>query len=447
VSNENEHTYPSARMSWSMVALLTIAYVLSFVDRSIIGLLIEPIKADLKITDVQAGYLMGIAFALFYGTIGVPLGWLADRKRRTWIVAAGIAIWSLATAASGLARSFSHLFVARMAIGAGEAALSPCAMSMIGDSFPPEKRGKPVAVYSAALALGSGIASLIGAAVLTWANTADGITLPLVGAVKPWQFAFFIVGLPGVLLAIAFLFVKEPPRQKVEASAGLRASGFGDMFGYIWERRGAFLGLIFLVCVMTITAYGQGFNASAFVRKFGWAPEKYALVNGIITLAIGPAIVTAMGILCDYWRKSGQDDAPFYLLSFGFVIMILGAATGLLMPNPVLALTVLTIGAVGMAAVTTTGIITLLDITPAAIRGQVVAIYYMLISITGLSIGPTAVGWLSTKVFGEANLHYASSAVPALFGTIGILLIPFVGNRYRVQRALVNGDAPHDGSN
>jgi MFS family permease len=437
----SEPAYPSARMSWSMVTLLTIAYVLSFVDRSIIGLLIEPIKADLHISDEQAGYLMGIAFALFYGTIGVPLGWLADRKRRTWIVAAGIAIWSLATAASGLARSFSHLFVARMAIGVGEAALSPCAMSMIGDSFPPEKRGKPVAVYSAALALGSGIASLIGAAVLTWAKTSAGIELPLVGAVKPWQFAFFVVGLPGVFLAVAFLFVKEPPRQAVAQSSGLDKTGFTDMFGYVWKRRGSFLGLIFLVCIMTITAYGQGFNPSAFARKYGWATEKYALVNGIITLVIGPVMVTGMGVLCDYWRKSGQDNAPFYLLTLGFVMMVMGASLGLLMPTPELALAVLTFGSMGVAAITTTGIITLLDITPAAIRGQVVAIYYMLISITGLMIGPTAVGYLSTHVFGEDHLHYAASAVPAIFGILGLTMLPFIGKRYRLQRAVVAGEA------
>ena len=130
-----------------MVILLTIAYVFSFVDRGILGLLIEPIKADIHLTDEQLGYLIGPAFALFYATMGLPLGWLADRVRRTWIVTAGIALWSIATAASGLASSVWHLLAARMSVGVGEATLGPCAMSMIADSFPPERRGKPVAIY------------------------------------------------------------------------------------------------------------------------------------------------------------------------------------------------------------------------------------------------------------------------------------------------------------
>ena len=124
-------TYPSPLRGWSLTLLLTLAYILSYVDRSILGLLIQPIKADLGISDEQVGLLIGLAFGLFYATIGVPLGWLADRARRTWIVASGITLWSAATAVSGLAASFAQLFAARMAVGVGEATLSPCAMSLV----------------------------------------------------------------------------------------------------------------------------------------------------------------------------------------------------------------------------------------------------------------------------------------------------------------------------
>jgi MFS family permease len=137
---------PSPVQCWFLTLLLTLAYVLSYVDRSILGLLIQPIKADLHITDEQLELLIGLAFGLFYATIGVPPGWLADRARRTWIVAAGIALWSAATITLGMVSGFGHLFIARMAVGVGEATLSPCAMSLIGDSFPPERRGKPVGV-------------------------------------------------------------------------------------------------------------------------------------------------------------------------------------------------------------------------------------------------------------------------------------------------------------
>ena len=133
----SEGAYPAPRTAWTMVALLTVAYILSFVDRSILGLLIEPIKADLNLSDAQISLVMGPAFGLLYALSGLPLGYFADRKRRTWLVSAGIALWSLATALSGLARDFWHLFAARMGVGVGEAVLSPCAMSMIGDSYLP----------------------------------------------------------------------------------------------------------------------------------------------------------------------------------------------------------------------------------------------------------------------------------------------------------------------
>ncbi len=422
--------FPAPRTSWALVTLLTIAYVLSYVDRSILGLLIEPVKADIHLSDEQMGYLIGPAFAIFYATMGLPLGWLADRRRRTWIVSAGVALWSLATMASGLANSFVHLFVARMSVGVGEATLSPCAMSMIGDSFPAEKRGRPVALYSSALSLGAGIAALVGAGVLTWAKTSSGIDLPFVGAVKPWQLAFIIVGLPGLIVALALFLMREPPRQTSLSSQGI---GFGDMLRYIGDHIGAFAGIISLVCVVTIIAYSQGFIPSAFARKFGWEPREYALVNGIIILAVGPATVNIIGALTDKWRAAGLRDAPFRLLAIGFVAMVSFNAIALLMPTPILTFICLGLGTIAIATCTTTGIIALLDITPAAIRGQVVALYYMVISLAGLLLGPTTVGALSTRVFGEAKLHLAVAAVPAIFGLVPLLLLPVIRRKYLAE--------------
>lgn len=434
----DDNKWPAARTSWTMVTFLTIAYILSYVDRSILGLLIEPVKADIHVTDEQMGYLIGLAFGIFYATIGLPLGWLADRKRRTWIVSAGVALWSLATAASGMAGSFWHLFIARMGVGVGEATLSPCAMSMIGDSFPPEKRGRPVALYSSALSLGAGIAALVGAAVLTWAKSSQGIDLPLIGATKPWQFAFIIVGLPGLIVALALFLIPEPPRQAPAPSDGQDGSGFADMLGHVGRNFGAFAGLISLVCVVTIIAYSQGFIPSAFARKFGWEPKDYALVNGIIILAVGPLTVNIIGALCDKWRKAGWQDAPFRLLAVGFVAMLSFNSVALLMPTPVSAFIMLGLGTMSIATCTTTGIIALLDIAPATIRGQVVALYYMAISLAGLLLGPTTVGILSTRVFGEANLHLAVAAIPLTFGLVPLLLLPVIRRHYLAELAKVS---------
>jgi MFS family permease len=422
--------YPSALRGWTLTILLTLAYVFSFVDRSIIGALIEQIKADLQITDEAFGYLTGIPFALFYATIGVPLGWLADRNRRTWIVALGIALWSAATAASGLARSFSHLFVARMGVAVGEAALSPCAMSLISDSFPPERRGKPVGVYSAALALGAGLSSLIVAGVLDMAK--GDVVLPLIGAVRPWQFAFIVVGLPGLIVSLLFVLVREPNRM---APAGSTPSNFSDGFRYVGQHFGALGGVTLLAMVMTTIAYSQGFNAGAFTRTFGWKAPDFLKVSGLISLIVGPIVVIGVGALADWWRKRGTVDAPFRLLVIGYVLMVPMSAISLFMPTAPIAFVVMAFSSVGIATVTTAAIIALLDVTPGQVRGQVVALYYMAISIAGFLLGPPTVGILSTRVFGEAHLRSAVAAVPVIYGVIPLLLIPLIARAYRARLA------------
>ncbi|MGI9235523.1 MAG: MFS transporter, partial [Woeseiaceae bacterium] len=310
--SESGRQYPSSRYAWYMVVVLTIAYILSFVDRYILGLLIEPIKADLGLSDTQIGYLLGLAFSLFYATMGLPLGYLADRKRRTFLVAAGIAVWSIATAASGLAKNFWHMFIARMSVGAGEATLSPCTMSMISDSFPREKRGRPIAFYTAALSVGAGIASLVSAAVLTWAKSVPEISVPFVGTVAPWQFTFIIVGLPGIAVALLMLTMREPPRQRTTGTEV--KPEFNVMLRHVWSRRGVYLSFVSFVCVMTIIAYSQGWMAPTFERTWGWPAEKYATINAIVLLAVGPLTVNLAGWLNDNMYTAGRKDAPLLIM-------------------------------------------------------------------------------------------------------------------------------------
>ena len=432
--------YPPARSAWGLVILLTIAYVFSFVDRYILGLLLQPIKEDLQLTDFQIGLLLGPAFAIFYATMGLPLGWLADRSRRTWIVGAGVALWSLATAASGLAKSFFHLFIARMAVGVGEATLSPCAMSMIADSFPKDKRGAPIGLYSAALSLGAGFASLIGAAVLVWAKTAPEIVVPLAGAVEPWQLTFFIVGLPGLVVALPFFLLREPRRQlEAKEDREVAGSNLSDMLGYVAQRWGTYATFVSIACVMTIIAYSQGWLAATFDRTWNWPPERFALVNGIITLILGPATVNSVGWLSDYWSQRGRRTAPLTIMFAGALLMVPTGIIAPLMPDPISAFAVFALNTVGIATVTTTAITALLNITPGKVRAQMVALYYMVISITGLLLGPPTVGWLTDNVVGTENLRYAMAMLPAIYGTIPLLLIPVTRRLYVQQMDRLEG--------
>lgn len=435
--------YPPAATGWFLVAMLTLAYVFSFVDRYILGLLIEPIKEDLGLTDEQIGLILGPAFGLIYAFSGLFIGWFVDNWRRTWIVGIGMTVWSMATAASGLAANFWQLFFARMTIGAGESVLSPSAFSMIADSFPEEQRGKPIAFYTAALTLGAGIASLIGGGVLLWAKTTDGVSLPLLGLLAPWQLVFMTVGLPGLLLAVYFFFIREPERRpSVGGDETLKGASVFQAWGYVAKNGATYFTFVSLVMVMTIIAYSQGYLPSTFERTWGWEREFYAFVNGVALLIIGPANVLLMGYISDRWMQAGVRDAPFRLLIIGFLIMVPTGTIAMLMPTGVAAYIVLCINTIGIGMVSAVGVTALLLITPSQIRGQVLALYYMTISLSGLFLGPTTVGSLSTRVFGEDNLNLAMAAVPVIYGAIPLLLIPVARKLYMKQMRRLSGDDP-----
>jgi len=168
----------SERQGWYLVVTLLIFYIFSFIDRQIISLLVEPIKRDLQVSDTQIGLLQGFAFAIFYTFFGIPIGRLADRINRKKIIAVGVVIWSLMAALCGLARNFTQLFLARIGVGVGEAALSPAAYSMITDAFPRQKLGRAFSFYNMGIPIGSGIALLVGGLVVV-AVSAVGKTFTL----------------------------------------------------------------------------------------------------------------------------------------------------------------------------------------------------------------------------------------------------------------------------
>lgn len=424
--------YPSAAAGWLLVVFLTVGYIFSFVDRYILGLLIEPIKAEFGLSDRAIGWLLS-AFTWVYGFVGIFMGWLIDRGRRTWIVALGMALWSAATIATGMAKNFVSLFAARMGVGVGEATLSPATFSIIGDSFPPEKRGKPIAFYSSALPIGAGLASLLSGAVIAWTAASGSQSLPLFGELSPWRFTLVVVGLPGLLFSIIFFFMREPARRPSKASADvISGSGFSDALRYIGSNFRLYFGFVMVVCCMTAIAYSQGFLAPTFERTWGWSPQLYATVNGVALLIIGPINMMIMGTISDKWTSKGVPDAALKLMYIGFFIMVPTAAIPMFMPTAELAFAVLCINTVGIGIVSAIGVTALLVITPAQIRGQIVALYYLAISWFG-SLGPIVVGELSSQVFGEGDVRFAVACVPIIFAVLPLALMPLVRRRYLEQ--------------
>lgn len=207
----NANQAQSLVYAWYIVGVLMLAYLFSYIDRSILSLLVGPIRSDLQLSDTQLSLLHGFAFALFYAILGFPIGRAADRYHRVGIIVTGISFWSIMTAACGLAKSFPQLFLARMGVGIGEAALNPCAYSIITDSFPRRLLARALSTYVMGTYMGFGVAFVIGGLVVEAITQAPVIQLPVLGQIHTWQAAFFYVGLPGLIVALLILLtVREP---------------------------------------------------------------------------------------------------------------------------------------------------------------------------------------------------------------------------------------------
>src|SRR5271163_4923268 len=229
VSNDTS-PYPSSFAAWYSVAVLMLMYIFSFIDRTTISLIVEPMKRDLHISDTQMGMLQGLAFALLYTFLGLPIARLSDRHSRRAIIAGGVFIWSIMATLCGLARSAPRLFMARIGVGVGEAALSPAAYSIITDSFPRSKLGGAFGVYNVGITIGAGTALLVGGIVVGAVSRAGAsYTLPLFGPVHAWQMVVFLLGAPGGVVPLLLLTFREPKRsgllRKQKSNAQAAAPG------------------------------------------------------------------------------------------------------------------------------------------------------------------------------------------------------------------------------
>lgn len=278
---------------WYVVGLCMVAYIFSFVDRQILALMIEPIKADLHLSDTQFSLLHGLAFSLFYAFMGMPIAYLADRFSRPKIIAVGVVFWSIASAACGLSKNFLHMFLARIGVGVGEAALSPSAYSMFSDMFPREKLGRAVGIYSIGSFIGGGLAFLVGGYVIALLKDTTAFELPILGSLKAWQLAFFIVGLPGVLVGLlVWLTVRDPRRKGLQTDASGRPKQvrWSDGINFLKRHRATFtchyLGFSFyamaLFCMMS-------WSPALYIRKFGLTPVEAGYMLGAVLLLANTA--------------------------------------------------------------------------------------------------------------------------------------------------------------
>ncbi len=305
--------YPAHGVAWYATILLAVLYWLSVLDRFIISLLVEPIKRDLGLTDLQFGMLHGFAFAATFAIFGLAFGVLADRFSRRWVIFAGVSVWSVATALCGVAQNYWHLLLARIGVGAGEAALNPCATSMLADMFPPQRLTLPMAVYAMGASVGVGTAFLIGGVIVELVSQAEVYTLPLIGAVRSWQAVFFIVGVPGALLSLIIFTVPEPARRGQRAAAHSErslTSTYRELLAFMKLRPRFFLchyaGFAFASAVV---AGGGGWYPVHMGRAFGWTPSQIGLYLGLTLVAAALIGNSITGRLIDAMFRGGYKDA------------------------------------------------------------------------------------------------------------------------------------------
>jgi MFS family permease len=401
--------WPAPRIAWYTVTILMVAYVLSFMDRVILGLLVGPIRADLGLSDTRVSLLYGLAFAIFYTGLGVPIAWWADRSNRRNIIAVGIFLWSLMTAACGLTRSFGQLFLARVGVGIGEATLSPAAYSMIADSFPEQQRARALSVYFIGLPAGVGLALLLGGYVIQLVSASPEYTLPVIGTVRAWQVTFFIVGLPGILVALWLLSAPEPARRH----AGVQA-GVGDTLAFMGRHWRAYTAHIlgFSSLGLVLNTY-QIWAPQFLVRVHGYSLAQAGFATGAIIGVFGTAGIVLGGALADRWRQRGQTDATIRVGLIAAVALIpLGAACTLVPDAATMLVIFVPIGfftsfayGAGAAALTV--------LTPGPMRAQASAIYLLFVNLIGIGLGPLLTALLTDYVFGSDLAVGKSVAVVA----------------------------------
>jgi len=412
--------WPKPGVAWWMVAILVLAFIFSIADRIIISLLVDPIKADLNLDDADMGLLMGLYFALFYALMGLPVGRMVDKGSRRMIVASGIFLWSVMTAVCGLARNFIELFAARAAVGMGQAALSPAAYSMIADSFPKEKLGRALGVYQAGAFLGVGFALMFGGLAIRFAATADDVSLPLIGTIAPWQLAFIVIGLPGVIVAALMFTVKEPPRQGLKPASAAEEISIGQAIGFGFKRWRVFLahytGFALLALPMTTLAT---WVPVYFMRVVGMSPPEVGLKLGLIVLIFSPIGVIAGGWLSDTLLKKGITDAPLKVGVAAAVFMIPFAVLATNVTDPTMALLIACPFAFGASITMGLAATALQLVTPNRLRGQISAVWLLFLNIITAGLGPTAVGWVTEAWFGDPS---AVGQSVAAVNTIAVIL-------------------------
>ena len=431
VEESEEPPYPSNFYAWYCVIVLLGVYLNSFLDRQILGLIVDPMKRTMGLSDTQVGFLMGPSFAIFYTFAGLPLGWLADRVSRRWLITAGQIFWSIASVTFGLGRNYTQMISARIGVGVGEASLSPSAYSMIADLFPPHRLARALSVYGIGIFVGGGLANFIGGQFAAVYPLEEMHLLPVVGERYGWQVIFFLIALPTVPLSLLLLTLREPIRRNlamVRDSAGnlaRRRVPVPEFVQYVSANR------------RTVLTHGLGFSCLAFsgygasawfpalmMRLHEWTPQQVGTYFGLTAMIFGPIGLFLGGYLGDLLATRGLRDSKMRVGLISCVAWLPFGLAAPLMPTGWLVFA-LNVPAVLISAMSW-GVApaAIQEIMPNQMRGQASAIYLLIINLIGLGLGPQVIALLTDYVFVDPlKVHFSLVCTTGAAHVLAIALL------------------------
>ncbi len=414
-------TQPSGASSWYAALYLGCGYAVAFIDRGILGVVAAPIQHALHLTDSQFGLLHGIAFILLFCLAGIPLGWLADRWSRRAIIAIGMLVWTVMTAACGLASHILPFFLARIGVGLGEACLLPAGASLLALLLPRQHMARASAIFLIGATSGNAIALLGGGYLLSQLSKSAPLHLPLVGALDPWQMLFLLAALPGLVAAPLAMTLPKLPRDDTPRpfwphlrTALAHIARHGRAYGCL---AGA------TACSNVLTQTQGAWVPLFYMRQFGLPPGQAAMLVGGMYLLSAPAGQFAGGYLTDRLQARNLPGSQNLSLAAGLILSVAPAALFCSATSLPLSMAGYVLFNFIAFATTPNGLAGVQIITPAPLRGLITALLVSFVSLVGIGLGPALVGLLSDRLFhGASHLGSAMLLVLSLAGLAGPVL-------------------------
>ena len=432
----------SAAYRWYVVGVLFIASCFSAIDARVLTLLVIPIKQDLGISDFEISLLQGFAFALLYSVAAIPLGRLVDgTNRRSRIIVFGVLFWSVMTALCGMARTFGQLFAARIGVGIGEATLSPTAYSLIADYFEARRRALAISFYAIGYPIGGGLALVLGGALLTHFTEMGGAILPLIGAMKPWQLVFLSVGLPGVIVALLLLTIREPARREVAVAGKEEPLSLRYTLSFLaknWRIYGMLISTVSLIGMLSIgvTLWYPTF----LVRTYDMPIADAGYYYGFLMLVCGTLGTIGGGWLSGVLMRKGRADANMRIVLGTTLLKGVPLIIGPLMPTAPLALLCMGVGTLIGQGAQGVMISAIQDVTPNRLRGQVMAITLLCVNLIGLGVGASFIAAITDFGFRDENaIRYSIALSGAILLPVIVTIILIGLPAYRTALARMGG--------